>query len=123
MEQVKSLGEKLDVLGPDVLKPGQYLGGFEFALVALKHGAQVCREGWNGKNMFVFPQNGSYDFGDSDTRPDRVAGVRSSMFDEGDIDTVTRMPCLCMRTAGGEIVTGWLASQTDMLAEDWYVAL
>lgn len=123
MEQVKQLDEKLDVLGPDVLKPGQYLGGYEYALVALKHGAQVCREGWNGKKMFVFVQKGSCDFAGAGRRPDQVAGVASNLFEAGDIGTITRMPCFCMRAAGGEIVTGWLASQTDMLAEDWYVAL
>lgn len=26
-----------------------------------------------------------------------------------------------MRTATGDVLTGWLASQTDMLAEDWAV--
>lgn len=31
----------------------------------------------------------------------------------------TVLPCITMKTAGGEILPGWLASQTDMLAEDW----
>ena len=30
-------------------------------------------------------------------------------------------PCITMKTATGEILMGWLASQTDMLAEDWLV--
>jgi hypothetical protein len=29
--------------------------------------------------------------------------------------------CLCMKAAGGTIVNGWLASQTDMLSEDWMI--
>ena len=28
-----------------------------------------------------------------------------------------------MRTATGGVLTGWLASQTDMLAEDWVVVM
>lgn len=32
------------------------------------------------------------------------------------------LPCITMKTATGEILMGWLASQSDMLAEDWAVA-
>ena len=32
------------------------------------------------------------------------------------------LPCITMKTATGEILMGWLASQTDMLADDWQVA-
>ena len=35
--------------------------------------------------------------------------------------TVKVMPYVTMKTANGAIVMGWLASQTDMLAEDWEV--
>lgn len=28
---------------------------------------------------------------------------------------------ICMKTADNKILTGWLASQTDMLSEDWTV--
>ena len=28
---------------------------------------------------------------------------------------------ICMKTADDKILTGWLASQTDMLSEDWYI--
>ena len=31
------------------------------------------------------------------------------------------LPCITMKTATGEILMGWLASQTDMLAEDWVI--
>lgn len=31
------------------------------------------------------------------------------------------LPCIIMKTATGEILMGWLASQTDMLAEDWAI--
>lgn len=33
----------------------------------------------------------------------------------------TVLPAITMKTATGEILMGWLASQTDMLAEDWLV--
>ena len=33
----------------------------------------------------------------------------------------TVLPSITMKTATGEILMGWLASQTDMLADDWCV--
>ncbi|AXU20380.1 hypothetical protein C7W88_17015 [Novosphingobium sp. THN1] len=33
----------------------------------------------------------------------------------------TVLPCINMKTATGEILMGWLASQSDMLCEDWCV--
>lgn len=36
-------------------------------------------------------------------------------------DTVTINPHIDMKAADGAYVTGWFASQTDMLADDWYV--
>ena len=35
--------------------------------------------------------------------------------------TAPVLPCITMKTATGEILMGWLASQTDMLAKDWQV--
>lgn len=31
------------------------------------------------------------------------------------------LPCITMKTADNAILMGWLASQTDMLAEDWAI--
>jgi hypothetical protein len=31
------------------------------------------------------------------------------------------LPCLIMKTADDKILMGWLASQTDMLADDWQI--
>ncbi|OQA29892.1 MAG: hypothetical protein BWY59_00043 [Verrucomicrobia bacterium ADurb.Bin345] len=36
-------------------------------------------------------------------------------------DTITFGPSARMRAADGSVVTGWLASQSDMLCEDWMV--
>ncbi len=33
----------------------------------------------------------------------------------------TVLPCITMKTDTGEILMGWLASQTDMLADDWQI--
>ena len=96
---------------------------FSSALRGIKGGHRLARSGWNGKNMFVWLNRGSRDFPDDEPRPAKVDGVRTEMFDMGDTGTSTRLPNINMSTASGAIVTGWLASQTDMLADDWEVVL
>jgi hypothetical protein len=78
---------------------------FGWAIRQLKVGANVAREGWNGRGMWLFLEQcpGVYPPGELGTR-----------FTQDQI-----RPCICMRDAQGMIVPGWLASQTDMLAEDW----
>lgn len=39
----------------------------------------------------------------------------------GDRDSVPCLGAIRMFTANKEVLTGWLASQTDMLAEDWCI--
>lgn len=91
---------------------------FGQAIEALKDGKKVARAGWNGKGMWLSLS------GD---------GVRyipaSSFWSENNAEfahqqpngTAAVLPCITMKTATGEILMGWLASQTDMLAEDWVV--
>ncbi|QBQ99235.1 DUF2829 domain-containing protein [Paraburkholderia pallida] len=91
---------------------------FGLALEALKKGHRVARSGWNGKGMwlalscnggrevpaagFWAPANREY----AESQPGGVAVV---------------LPSITMKTATGEILMGWLASQTDMLADDWLI--
>lgn len=86
---------------------------FGQALTALKRGGKVTREGWNGRGMFVVHQAGY---------PDGIAINRNTAqatgLPEGTV-CIFR-PYLMMRTVDGEFVP-WVASQTDLLAEDWQV--
>lgn len=68
---------------------------FGQAIAALKAGQKVARAGWNGKNMWLGLQ---------------VPDVNSKM----------TLPYIYMYTAQGDLVP-WLASQTDVLAEDWSI--
>ena len=68
---------------------------FGGALAVLKGGHRVAREGWNGKGMSLALQT-----------PD----AHSKM----------SLPYIYMRTVQGDLVP-WLASQTDLLADDWLV--
>lgn len=81
---------------------------FGDAIAALKLGQRVARAGWNGKGMFLFLVAGS-----------RFAVTRAPLlgiYPEGTV--IDYCPHIDMRTADGKIVP-WLASQTDVLAEDW----
>lgn len=96
---------------------------FGEALRALKQGKRVARAGWNGKGMFIYLNKGSVDSSEPLLQDSAatVDGIRRTLFENGDTGTVTRLPNINMRAASGATVTGWLASQTDMLAEDWEV--
>jgi len=94
--------------------------GFDQAIREVKAGKQIQRAGWNGKGMFVFIELGSFSKEDP-ANMEKILGVSAELFTFGPAGSSTRMPCLCLHAANGETVTGWLASQTDMLAEDWSV--
>lgn len=86
---------------------------FGMAIVALKRGLCVARKGWNGKGMFLTLQQGSEVDGDNM----RNEGAKN--FYSGCKCNIA--PHIDMKAADGTYVVGWLASQTDMLAEDWEV--
>jgi len=84
---------------------------FGWAIRMLKDGRRMAREGWNGKGMFIVLQRG-YPEG----IPINRNTAEATGLPEG---TVCRfLPYIMMRTVDGSFVP-WLASQTDMLAEDW----
>lgn len=83
---------------------------FGGALEALKDGKKVSRSGWNGKNMFLFLVPGST------FKVNRAPLL--GIYPEG--TEINYCPHIDMRTADGKIVP-WLASQTDVLADDWGV--
>lgn len=89
---------------------------FSQALLYLKRGGKIARNGWTGANMwltlspggrisaekFWAPNNREY----AESQPDKAAEVA---------------PYITMKTAQNTIVP-WVASQTDLLAEDWFPA-
>jgi hypothetical protein len=84
---------------------------FGQALEALKRGEKVARVGWNGKGMWLVLQK-AYPQG----IPINKNTAEATGIPEG---TVCKfLPYIMMKTATGEFVP-WLASQTDVLAEDW----
>lgn len=86
---------------------------FGLAIEALKLGKRVARKGWNGKGMWLTLVLSIHDL--------PRAGTASPVYrlTAGD-DGPTALPWLGMKTADNKFVP-WLASQADMLAEDWVV--
>lgn len=96
---------------------------FGEALQAVKDGKLIQREGWNGKGMFVFqrPQD-VIDVQIIQNIKSLPKSVKKYYANRSDLDTgIIFTGYLCLKAADNTIVNGWLASQTDMLAEDWVV--
>jgi hypothetical protein len=84
---------------------------FSDALTAAKTGSKISRSGWNGKGMFLFYNPGS-EVKITEGRP------LAASFPVG--TECKMLPYLMMKTADdGLNLVPWLASQTDILAEDW----
>lgn len=82
---------------------------FGLAIEAMKKGHKVQRTGWNGKGMWLTFVNRSRDVKLTAGTPYANAGLSEVTID-AHID---------MYTAQGTMQPGWLASQADMLADDW----
>ena len=91
---------------------------FGMAIEAMKRGKKVARKGWNGKGMWLCVPLCD---GPKEILATGVWGKPNAEYAEQNGGTVKVMPYVTMKTADGSIVMGWLASQTDMLSEDWTV--
>jgi hypothetical protein len=76
---------------------------FSQALKGLKAGHRATRRGWNGKGMWIA----------------FISGIKLNT----NAGEITMAPFIVMKTApdarGNEAIVPWLASQTDLVAEDW----
>lgn len=130
--RINDLARRID---SDILKDflkykNQKTMNFGKALKALKKGKSVARSGWNGKGMYIYLNKGSFD-GEllgftpgekvNSKHGSSIDGIKLGLFENGAKETVTRLPNINMKSATGSTVTGWLASQTDLLAEDWEI--
>lgn len=87
---------------------------FGDALYLMRQGCFVARKGWNGKGMYLWLL--------------REATIEKSWVKDpallsafGNQDKLECLPSIRMFTADQKVLTGWLASQTDMQAYDWVV--
>lgn len=80
---------------------------FGQAIQRLKNGMRVQREGWNGKGQYIeLATNISY----KNTKGEVI---------NAEHDAIGNKAIAFVGTSGVQL--GWLASQADMLAEDWKI--
>ena len=84
-----------------------------WALLQLKSGHKVRREGWNGKGMYLWLMPAAKVKAEW-CREDHLKALAEA--NGGEIEC---LGSIRMMTADKKVLTGWLASQTDILAEDW----
>lgn len=84
---------------------------FGHAVELLKQGKRVARKGWNGKGMFLLLITG-----------ETVRYSINQVYGDGypDSNDLPVLDAIYMKTADDKLVA-WLASQTDILSEDWQV--
>lgn len=89
---------------------------FGQALIGLRTGSRVARSGWNGKGMWVSLTPGRM------VHFEHLWSKHNAAYahDYGIKGEVEVLPYITMKTADNKIVP-WLASQTDILAEDWSI--
>lgn len=90
-------------------------GTFGQAVESLKQGKKVARKGWNGKGMFIWLKPGTMVKSEWCHDPELKAIADKN---GGEIEA---LGTICMKTADDKILSGWFASQTDILSSDWVV--
>lgn len=104
------MSDKWEIVDDVVAKSEADMGCFSFseALVYLKQGEKVARKGWNGKKQYI-----------------QLATGISHKAASGEIvncehEAIGNQAIAFVGTSGVQM--GWLASQADMLADDWQFA-
>lgn len=88
---------------------------FGQAIEALKKGQFVAREGWNGKGMYLWLLPAT------EVKAEWCKEPHLKELAEAGGGSIEAVGSIRMLTADKKVLTGWLASQTDMLAEDWII--
>ena len=87
---------------------------FSEALILMKQGQKVARQGWNGRGMFAFLQKGY---------PEGI-GINQNTAEATGIPqgTVCKFRPYFMLFTAQEDFAHWVPSGSDILAEDWFNA-
>jgi len=83
---------------------------FSEALKECKAGKKISRSGWNGKNQYVFL------IPDYIFKREEIPALKNDPREE-----ISFWGCFCIMPTTGKVQMGWLASQSDMQADDWIV--
>ncbi len=89
---------------------------FGEALEATRAGEKVARVGWNGKDMWI-----AQGAGVKSLDSEKFWNKHTRKFAEENGGSAEVLPYMIMKTADNKVLMGWLASQSDMVANDWEV--
>jgi hypothetical protein len=93
---------------------------FGEAITLLNAGYTVTRQGWNGKGMFLI-RAGGYKVEADKVKPN--GPINAQFLKDRGLTHLEILPHIDMWTVNSEgrqaYLPGWLASQSDMLADDW----
>ena len=92
---------------------------FGAAIEALKGGRRVSRAGWNGRGMYLWLMPAAKVKAEWCREPHLK---RLAEENGGEIEALGSIRMYTVNAEGRRaVLTGWLASQTDMLSEDWEI--
>lgn len=91
---------------------------FGEAIEQARNGKRITRNGWNGKGMYVYMTPGHTVATDVWVARTPAHEVTEAERARGQVIVGDHLD---MMSAQGVRIIGWLASQTDMLADDWQV--
>lgn len=92
---------------------------FGAAISALKAGRRVTRAGWNGRGMYLWLMPAATVKAEWCREPHlkQIAEANG-----GEVECLGSIRMFTVNAQGRRaVLTGWLASQTDILAEDWEI--
>ena len=118
-QEVSELAEVLkneyDITAAECVEKTEEGMTFGAAIEALKAGKYVARKGWNGKGMYLWlmPR--------ASVKAEWCKEPHLKALAEANGGAIDALGSIRMLTADKKILTGWLASQTDILSEDWVI--
>ena len=95
---------------------------FSAAIIALKDGKKITRKGWNGKGMYLYLCEGQKVPIDKwQTRAPSQEPTEHEIA-QGYVEILPHIDMYTVNSVGRRArLCGWLASQTDMLSDDWEI--
>lgn len=89
--------------------------GFGLAIAALQSGKRVARRGWNGKGMYLWL------LPEAKVKAEWCREPHLKALAEANGGEIEALASIRMLTADKKVLTGWLASQADIMSTDWVI--
>ena len=95
---------------------------FGDAMACMKAGKRMARQGWNGKGMYVYFVEGRKVPIEQWAIRDPASAPTEQEIEQGYVELLPHIDMYTVNSQGRRArLSGWLASQTDMISEDWVI--